>query len=338
VSFSECRSTRTYLALLRPFFPSRLPHMKTYTVDLAPELLDLIVGNLHHFPTGLKSCALISQAWVYSAQSHLFSNLYLQHFKETQLEQLLDKVHATLHASPHLLRHVRSLDMLAPLTLSDPFIAICRLGFTLLHTAVITFDTTKWSQSVLGVQELLSLTTLRDVSMKFQFRGPEDFLPIWERCSAGIEHLALTCSTATPSLFPPLPPHSSPQSRLVYMEVEADREVLDWLADPMSPFNFSELKALSMNHWLVHHNGLRIFGDTLEVMDFDVRMLFAVFVPAHSFQGKATAARPLVVSTPRQHLAYDPGGAAIKAHADNKAHAHHYGVRYRLTADSQGAD
>lgn len=43
--------------------------------SLPPEILDLIIDNLHDEPTTLKTCSVVSKSWIQRARKHLFVDI-----------------------------------------------------------------------------------------------------------------------------------------------------------------------------------------------------------------------------------------------------------------------
>ncbi|KAJ7187897.1 hypothetical protein C8R46DRAFT_1053001 [Mycena filopes] len=84
---------------------------------MLPELIEYTLDFLHDIDdrATLLSCSLVSQGWVHSSQSHLFSNIHLRFTPFWQLKYpgvtgiLSHRLNSVLNESPHLARYIRAL-------------------------------------------------------------------------------------------------------------------------------------------------------------------------------------------------------------------------------------
>jgi hypothetical protein len=251
--------------------PSRLrTEMDSNRVQLPQDILDDIIDFLYDSPSDLKSCSLTSRACVYRAQAHVFSYIVFRKFNLPHNERLWSRLQQIFHNSPHLIRHVRGLDLRLFRTSPDTFAAICTFPFT--HLRIVRVSSSAMSlQSALALQQLLSLPTLREVEVKCSFADPADFLQIWDRCSPHVKRLDFRCLQTTTKAFPSIPQRDSPPIRLETLHLDAGAETQDWLNHPMCPFDCSGLKALSIRGLT---DMMTACTHTLRFLDISVRIPF----------------------------------------------------------------
>ncbi|KAJ7116906.1 hypothetical protein C8R44DRAFT_791639 [Mycena epipterygia] len=217
--------------------------------QVTQELVDHIIGFLHDSPRDWPACALVSRSWVYAAQAHIFRRVSLK-IEESTDEHLGNRFLATLEKSPHLIRHVRQLQVMRAGRLStrstDPFPAICHFPFTHLDRVDVTLSLSEAS-CILGLQQLLSLPTIRRAKIACHFVDPSHFAQIWDRCSPRLAHLAIFYSQS-PKDFPPSqsPPSYIRLQSLDFGEMMASAGLRDWLTHPLCPFDFSRIKHLAV--------------------------------------------------------------------------------------------
>jgi hypothetical protein len=242
--------------------------MNSNRVQLPQELVDYIVDFLHDSEKALQSCALASRACIYRAQAHLFSHIVL-----ADKQTLWVKAQITFQKSPHLIRHIRRLDMCPRNISSDTFAAICTLPLTHLRSAYISSPSFKLSpQSALGLQQLHSLPTLRDIELQCCFAESATFQKIWDRCSSSVQHLDLDCRPDTGETFRSMSQRCSPALQLKSLRLLAREGSWAWLQHPMGPFDFSSLKALSIRG-LSGVMSLAPCANSLQVLEFSVSIL-----------------------------------------------------------------
>ncbi|KAJ7089534.1 hypothetical protein C8R44DRAFT_892229 [Mycena epipterygia] len=101
--------------------------------QLAQELVDHIIDFLHDSPEDWPACALVSRAWVYTAQHHIFRCIYFT--SPVEYENRWARFLETSETSPHLIRHIRQLDVNQFVPSMETFIAICDFPFTHLDSS-----------------------------------------------------------------------------------------------------------------------------------------------------------------------------------------------------------
>ncbi|KAJ6525908.1 hypothetical protein DFH09DRAFT_1416188 [Mycena vulgaris] len=154
------------------------------------ELVNHIIDFFHDTPTDLKACALVSRAFVYAAQSHIFKKLSIRNYGppiSKTAATLLSRCQETLHTSPHLVQHRLTLYP-RPMSL-ETFSAICNFTLSL--------------PFAIALQRLFSPPTLRFVSLECLYGDPSTFMQIWDRCAPDLKHLGLRCSQTSTEVFHP---------------------------------------------------------------------------------------------------------------------------------------
>ncbi|KAJ6607633.1 hypothetical protein B0H10DRAFT_1956074 [Mycena sp. CBHHK59/15] len=219
------------------------------------ELVDHCVGFVDS-PRSLIACALVARSWADAAQSRL---LRAPHVMNYSLSLGLDRswlpLLDALCSSPHLIRHVRELELkrgyhMQALT-QTTVKRICNLPFTDLNSVTLFMEESISGPEALELQQLFSLPSLRYVRLRTDITDPSTFAEIWIRCSASIQHLDLTASFAN---FAPAPPPSLRRNptrlaslRLMFLGGrQCNQEELYFWA--LHPFDLSHLKALSAHH------------------------------------------------------------------------------------------
>jgi hypothetical protein len=288
-------------------------------LKLPQELLDSILDFLHDSPSDLKSCALTSRACVYRAQAHLFRHITL-HARYTTEEQVWSSAQQTFHTSPHLVRHIRRLDLYPNGISADTFAAICILPFANLRDARI-FIFGMSPQSALALRQLLSLPSLRDVAVQCSAE-PATFLLIWDRCSSSIQHVDLACSPETSETFHSIPQRCSPAIQLESLRLRlSDGEGFrTWINSPMCPFDFSRLKALSI-HGLTGVMSLKLCAHILQVLEIRARVRISNLSSrggsSQVLIAQPTTGRPIVA-----HETLHPANSCLNGHlADYTGHS-----------------
>ncbi|KAJ7116905.1 hypothetical protein C8R44DRAFT_879436 [Mycena epipterygia] len=215
--------------------------------SLAQELVDHIIGFLHSSPRDWPACTLVSRSWVYAAQAHIFRCVSLTF--PNPIDEGLGFL-ATMKKSPHLIQHVRQLQVTCTSDLStrstETFPAICNFPFTHLDRV----DITMWHPEpsyMLCTQQLLSLPTIRRIQMICILTDPSDSFQMWDRCSPRLAHLAIYSNLRSTSTSPP----SQPPPPYIQLESLDLRQAVsvglnDWLRQPLCPFDFSRLKHLAI--------------------------------------------------------------------------------------------
>ncbi|KAJ6525920.1 hypothetical protein DFH09DRAFT_1095478 [Mycena vulgaris] len=247
-------------------------------IQMPQELVNHIIDFLHDTPTDLKACALVSRAFVYEAQSHIFKELSIGNFgaMKSDIDALWSRCQATMHASPHLVQHIHRFELYPRPMSTDTLSTICTFPFT--HLKEIRISPVILSHSIaIALQQLFGLPTLRFVRLHCSFNSPSTLIEIWDRCPPGLKHLELGCShlssqTSTEA-FHPTPPRRPAPIRLDSLRIMAPVMGLrDWMDHPLCPFDFSGLRVVSISdrievlRWSKIIPALR----TVEVLDFAV--------------------------------------------------------------------
>ncbi|KAJ6587631.1 hypothetical protein DFH09DRAFT_1274498 [Mycena vulgaris] len=223
--------------------PIRMQHSG---VQLAQELVDHIIDFIDD-PTDLQACALVSRGWVYAAQSHIFKQISIgrPETRKSDIDAFWSRCRATLHASPHLIRHIHRLELHPRRISAETLSAICNFHFTHLKEAYTPNFTLSWPLA-LGIRQLFSLPSLRLVGITCRFAEWATFLQIWERCAPDIKHLDLTCHQIAPQILVPILQSPSTPIRLEALRITAVEGLRDWVHHPLWPFDLSGLKVLSI--------------------------------------------------------------------------------------------
>ncbi|KAJ6555362.1 hypothetical protein DFH09DRAFT_1165247 [Mycena vulgaris] len=203
------------------------------------ELLDRCVEFLSDGPSDLEACALVSRLWAYVAQRYLFREITVT--RSTRCWWLNE----TLPTAPHLIPHIRHLSVYP----TDYIVSeACRFPFTHLESVFIMNLGTISLPCALAMQNLFRLPTLRRINLGCGFIAPSDLLKIWDRCSPSIKHLALDIGTHGNwrGTLDATPGHSSPPIQLESFQIAQEECVSEWLTHDLCPFDFSNLKALSL--------------------------------------------------------------------------------------------
>ncbi|KAJ7495412.1 hypothetical protein FB451DRAFT_1550837 [Mycena latifolia] len=236
-------------------------------IPLPRELTDYITDFLHDSPSDLKACALVSRAFVEAAQFHIFKELTIGRGNDGPWS----RVQGTLNASPHLIRHIRRLELHPRRMSIETLASVCSFPFTHLKE-ISSFNFTLSLPSAIAFQQLLALPSLRSVGIMCRFEEPPTFLHIWDRCSPNIKHLHLTSFQTSREAFQVTAHHCSAPIRLESLRITAVEGVRDWVNHPLCPFDFSGITALSIFiytevvRWPKFAPVLR----TLKVLDFSV--------------------------------------------------------------------
>ncbi|KAJ6556514.1 hypothetical protein DFH09DRAFT_1164680 [Mycena vulgaris] len=244
-------------------------------VHIPQELVNHIINFLHDTRTDLKACALVSRAFVYAAQSHIFTELSISRYRATtsEIDALWSRCQATLHASPHLVQHIHRFKLHPRQMSIDTLSAICTFPFTHLKEVCIR-DFTPSPPFAIALQQLFSLPSLRLVSLECWYNDPWTFMQIWDRCAPGLKHLELKCSQKSNKAFHPTSHRWPTPIRLDSLRIRRvmDRGIgmRDWMDHAFCPFDFSALRVLSISSFteVLRWSKLGPCLRTLEALDF----------------------------------------------------------------------
>ncbi|KAJ7137381.1 hypothetical protein C8R43DRAFT_1020088 [Mycena crocata] len=236
-----------------------------------PELIEQIVVFLQGSKSNLRSCSLVSHAWVYATQSRLFRTVSFMSSNRPAQERAWARLVRILWASPHLIRHIHDLRFARHTVSAETFSAICHFPFTHLRTVLFRPSSQLDAPLLLDMQQLFSLPTLIRITFGCTFTDISAFIQLWQHCSRTVQHLELFCEQLTADL--PEEPHpervSTPPIVLESLRISSVGMVGDWLTHPLRPFDFSRLKVLSMGrHAYLPWPEYASIMQTIQVFDF----------------------------------------------------------------------
>ncbi|KAJ6527888.1 hypothetical protein DFH09DRAFT_1186363 [Mycena vulgaris] len=230
------------------------------------ELVNQCIRFLCDSIPDLKACAVVSRSWAGAAQACLFRRVSLETSKSQRRWSLLQEA---MHISPHLIRHIRQLHLDSDGLSNETFSGMCNFPFTHLQdvSIFILFGHKLSLQGAIDVQQLLSLPTLRQVTIYFDSIQPSVFWPIWQRASPSIRHINIAGGCTHPKAIPPNF-HASTPLVLETLNMECEGSV-DWLK-PI-PMDLSRLKVLSVGEQIhvVRWKGFTPALRTIEALSFN---------------------------------------------------------------------
>ncbi|KAJ6536251.1 hypothetical protein B0H19DRAFT_1382938 [Mycena capillaripes] len=222
--------------------PHSLPSRMQRNPLNVPELVDTCITHLRESRTDVRSCALVCRGWVYSAQACIFEVAVLWRSWWGSMDdyrRLWCQLLAVLASSPHLIRHIRYLDLnLKALSYDGLMEQIARVSFSRLARVTVR----SWSmRAAPALTPLLALTTLRHKSKK-------TLSPVFRE---GVPPLALRA-----------------------LEVhDMTGFISAWLKHDHCPFQFSGLRVLAVHSYpgILQWSKLRPALPHLEALQFWVR-------------------------------------------------------------------
>ncbi|KAJ7826926.1 hypothetical protein B0H13DRAFT_1917921 [Mycena leptocephala] len=219
----------------------------------------------------LLACALVARSWVETAQSHLFR---APHHTSIGLwdpwrDLPLVKLHRTLDTSPHLLRHVRHLEI--SLTVDSvvklaTFMKFRDLSFTHVETISIFIRRDPAKGYSRGIRKLFSLLTPVSIRLDVAIYDVSSFAQIWEFCSPSILHLELIVDIEL--LDQPWAQVADFIPEVAFNRTSSDLDHIDVYPFALHPFDLSHLKALSIRN----NTGVpwqRFTLETIQLLDVD---------------------------------------------------------------------
>jgi hypothetical protein len=215
-----------------------------------PELIDICIAHLRESRTDLRSCALVCRGWVYSAQECIFEGALLWRSWWGSLDdyrrrwrQLL----AVLASSPHLIHHIRRLDLNVKALSHDRLIdQIARVPFSHLCGVILR----NWSRRAApAVTTLLALTTLRHVDLVCEASDPTRFADMWDACSRSVRSVAFQAFQKSQETLSPVFRKEVPPLALRALEVKNMSGFIPaWLEHARCPLQFSGLRILAVHN------------------------------------------------------------------------------------------
>ncbi|KAJ6518496.1 hypothetical protein DFH09DRAFT_1194268 [Mycena vulgaris] len=241
----------------------------------------------------LKSTALVCQALCISTQSQIFRHVILNPFHAGADSRNRD-FEATVYAvrrlagivttSPHLLRLIHSLNVLADAAVLRPLSGI---DFPVLQKIALNFFNGQFpSAGILHfARDFIALPSICEVEIinltMDQNQGSNVLATLFERCTRELEAITFSNVSAPSSSDNTCAPRSREQrAKIKRLQVDGSDEVEDWLISPSCPFNLTELVEVTVQQdsgnpalWQVLTSArlsitrLRIFGDIAQEID-----------------------------------------------------------------------
>ncbi|KAJ7463832.1 hypothetical protein B0H11DRAFT_2052354 [Mycena galericulata] len=218
------------------------------------ELIDHCLDFLHDSPHDLRACALVCRSWATSAQIHLFSTVSVGYFgfcnNRRSCHLRCSRLFDILDASPRLVRYVKCMEIFLNCVPDETIELISTVPFT--HLRRITVAGSCSGVRVISViQKLLGVGSLRDIAIWASFDSAEDFSQVLQDCSPHVEALyfrhvrvkAIQRHRYTSTYSTTSGPDKIKISTLGLVDA---LPVNDWLEEPQSPFDFSEVRRLSV--------------------------------------------------------------------------------------------
>ncbi|KAJ7204592.1 hypothetical protein C8J57DRAFT_382999 [Mycena rebaudengoi] len=233
-----------------------------YHVFRIQELCDHIAAYISE--ADLKSTALVCRTLRYSAQSHLFRDVHLARnglpnppYDTKAAAAACRRLSIILTTSPHLLRVIRRLTILAIPQILEPLISR-NIRFPLLREAHLSFWDTRapdesvlrWTQSIIALPSLCAIGIYSSSDVPF-----ERFTSLFDTCSPNLCALALRGVSVTASQdstpIPDLDMHrllaTARRIRITRLALSGNsRDVGEWLVSPWCPFDFAHLADLDI--------------------------------------------------------------------------------------------
>ncbi|KAJ7171496.1 hypothetical protein C8R46DRAFT_1263057 [Mycena filopes] len=215
------------------------------------EVAERCISHLSPSPRDLKACALVSGRWIHAAQSQLFRAPRITSHSNTvaQNSAAWASFEDTLGQSPHLIRHIRDLNIHLNAEDIETLSAICRFPFTNLASFHIYQIGTFSATHATALRRLVGLPSLHRVGINCSFADGAAFLEIWDDCPPRLEHLELCCRQRWPPVLSP-DPRSIPHRRSL-IAVESLRMFSPEtyrLACRQDIFDLSRLRILRIGH------------------------------------------------------------------------------------------
>ncbi|KAJ6453838.1 hypothetical protein C8R47DRAFT_1329245 [Mycena vitilis] len=218
------------------------------------ELLEHCISYLRDSPRDLMAC-LWPVLWfpVFGcSQPSLFSFRSFQappifNNRSTGINGLWTRLLETLDTFPHLVRHVRHLDIRTD-TGSATLSLICGFPFTHVQRVKLAYVDLA-PDGLEDLQQLFSLPALLLVYLVCIFIERGEFIRLWERASPTIRHVRLDCAERTSGTAPPAATHLPTLETPIVLDSLHLESIgtLDyrWMMQPC-PFDLSHLKALGV--------------------------------------------------------------------------------------------
>ncbi|KAJ7676380.1 hypothetical protein B0H17DRAFT_126048 [Mycena rosella] len=214
------------------------------------ELRGHIVDFLRASEDDLKSCALVSRAFTFLAQGHLFHTIRL-HPAGERFDYNIDAVirlREILQTSPHLRPLVRAVHA----AIDREILAQCE-QMRLPCVRELTLVTVPTRFPVLGAaQNLLALPSLRTLCIDtFLHSGLSGLEPVFARCTPGLRTLRIHCVSLSDGgvlHHSSIPAAPSVRAQITDLALVRSPQLGAWLLDAQCPLDLSCLRTLEANH------------------------------------------------------------------------------------------
>ncbi|KAJ7171354.1 hypothetical protein C8R46DRAFT_1262748 [Mycena filopes] len=232
------------------------------------ELVDHCIDFLRDSRPDLKACALVSRSWVYPAQHHLFRLLHLpsQPMGTRTAERSWGRFHDITQASPHVVRHIHGLRIIATYLSNTSLLNLCGLPFTRLSCVVFRIHEPISQQRAEALSLLFALPCLRRVTLDCIYGAAEPWLRVWECFSPSIKHLDIHCRGNAASEFPP-PTDGRAPIILDSLRIRSLPSLPGWLRN-----TFSCVRVLSLDVMHIPWSEFAALSHTVEVLDVAITM------------------------------------------------------------------
>jgi hypothetical protein len=209
----------------------------------------------------LRSSALVSHALCVSAQSQLFRHIILDPYECPGYPSLwpdtahkaaactLERLTSTVTTSPHLLRLIRSISVLAQ---SKILKRLSTLHFPALNNIRFDFvDTQSRDREAFKlVQDLIALPSIREVEI-VRHRGLDltGFTSLFDTCTSQLASVTFR-GFAFPSSVPSSPDHvpTKKRAQVKRLTIVCGQHIEGWLSSPSCPLDFTHLLDVELNH------------------------------------------------------------------------------------------
>ncbi|KAJ7469700.1 hypothetical protein FB451DRAFT_1255307 [Mycena latifolia] len=209
------------------------------------ELRTYIVDFLHDSKQDLKSCALVSRAFTFAAQSHLFREIsFGWHLPNRNTAAL--RLTGIMDSSPHLQPHVRRVTAVLDLFILNQ---ISRMN--LLHvTRLDLYNGSTCAMDVAIVRaagDLVSLPSLHTIYIEGGFPDYAALNLLFAHCTPSLRTLCMSFVAALKSPSELAPARIGAPAGITHLRVLATAGVAAWFLDPQCPLDLSGLRRIEIS-------------------------------------------------------------------------------------------